>query len=88
MLSDIFILNQKLNKFKYGIPMNCRIDRNKELDDDDYINKYKALTPFQFIFYNGGICWDYTRYEAYYIKKHFPELKFKTWFKTFHLILS
>jgi len=78
ILNDIIDLNEKLNLYKYGIPDNGNLIENPS--DEDFYLKYKLLAPREFEKYKMGVCWDYVTYIAYYFKKNFPSIFFKTFF--------
>ena len=82
LLNEIIAFNQKLNGMEYII---CTDDGKviTEVSSDDFANHYRLLSPSEFEKRNGGICWDYVVYEAWYFKKNFPKVKFKTFFNVF-----
>ena len=73
---EIIDFNTKLNNYEYIIPSSGKLTVTSE----DFMKYYKVLTPKEFETYKGGVCWDYVAYEAEYFKKHFPFVKFKTYF--------
>ena len=76
IFQDIVAFNEKLNNYEYIIPSS----RKLTVTADDFMNYYKMLTPTEFETYKGGVCWDYVAYEADYFRKHFPSVKFKSYF--------
>lgn len=51
-----------------------------EIKHNDFVNHYYSLKPEEFKDFNGGVCWDYVPFEAQYFKKHFKNVKYKTFF--------
>lgn len=52
---------KELVNYQYGYLYHNRIE-----DSDDgqiFFERYRSLTPENFIKYRGGVCWDYTAYE-------------------------
>ena len=68
---DIRNLNNTLNKYKYGVLINNRV----EVNDIDF-GKYRTLKIEEFEKYKVGVCWDFVNYEAYWFSKH--NYKYKT----------
>lgn len=62
--------------FGYGFIRNGKKYKDKNLDFD----KYRTLSPNEFIKHHIGICWDYAEFEYLYISKFFPELKPQIWY--------
>lgn len=77
-LQDIVDFNQTTNNMEYILPNNGRII--SEISESDYYNYYKLLSPSDFEKYNGGVCWDYVLYQANYFDKHFPDVKYRTFY--------
>ena len=77
-LEKIIDFNDKLNSYKYGIPNNGNFIEDPS--NKDFLKKYKLLNPKEFEKYKIGVCWDYVTYIAYYFKKNFPFIFFKTFF--------
>lgn len=80
-LDDIIRFNAQMNVMEYIIPNDGNIIY--KVTSDDFINRYRVLTPNEFKKWNGGVCWDYVVYEADYFKKHFKNVKFETYFHCF-----
>lgn len=80
VLQDIIKVNHKLNYFEYIIVVNGRVITQIKREDFDH---YRTMSTREFKKYRGGICWDYTMFEAFYFKKHFPRIKTKTFFTAF-----
>ena len=58
-VSDLIMLNKKLNNFQYGI-----IDRNKLIRSSvSNLLKYRVAAPSIFERLRGGICWDFVVYQ-------------------------
>lgn len=62
---------------EYIIPYS---DNPTNITSESYLKNYKMLTPKEFEKYNGGVCWDYVAYEAWYFKKYFPNVEFKSYY--------
>lgn len=77
-LQDIVNFNQTTNNMEYILPNNGRVI--SKISESDYYNYYKLLSPSDFEKYNGGVCWDYVLYQATYFDKHFPDVKYKTFY--------
>ena len=75
-LNQILEFNKKSNSYEYGIVVNGRLDT--ELND--FVNNYHLSDPKSFIKYGGGVCWDWTSYEAYVFRKYFPSIPFNTYY--------
>lgn len=73
-------VNQLLNRYEYMIVKDGEPIRQIKRADFD---GYTLLTPQEFKRYKGGICWDYTMYEAFYFKKEFPSIQFNTIYVAF-----
>lgn len=83
IMKNIIELNNLLNTFKYGIPINHKIGPGREGSfEQDFYKYYKISNPEDFIKHNGGVCWDYATYEAWYFKKYIP-VSFTTWYIVF-----
>ena len=82
LLDEIIAFNEDLNQFKYGLEYKGRIIQG-EVDPEDYDKFYHMASPKEFEEQGGGVCWDYTTYEADYFTRHFPEIDFKCWFVYF-----
>lgn len=81
LLNDIARLNKQLNSMPYGISINKnKVDTNSNNDNFDL---YFHASPTQFIKQNGGVCWDFVTYEAYYLNKYHPEIKWKAFYIQF-----
>lgn len=76
IFQEIVAFNNELNNFEYIIPATGKLN----VSEDDFMKYYKMLTPKEFEKYGGGVCWDYVAYEADYFKRHFPSIKFKSFF--------
>jgi hypothetical protein len=77
-LEEIIRFNQELNMYEYIIPNNG--NPIIEIKREDFDNYYRMLSPQEFNKYKGGVCWDYVTYEAYYFKRNFPDIKFKSYY--------
>lgn len=67
-LNIILNLNLRLNMYEYGIPIDGIIT---DISSMEYYDKnYKSLSPKEFDDLKGGICWDYVRYQDYYLSKY------------------
>lgn len=64
--------------FQYGGLVKGKLKR-----DIDFDKEYIMQSPQQFEKSKVGVCWDYVSYEAWYFKKHFPDVKFKTYYAQF-----
>lgn len=80
ILSDIVEFNHKLNGMEYILPINGKIIR--KIKEKDYDN-YKTLNHKEFVKYNGGTCFDYAMYEAFYFEKNFKDVEFDTFYCDF-----
>jgi energy-coupling factor transporter ATP-binding protein EcfA2 len=79
-MNDIIQFNQDISCMKNSMMAKS----GKPVDNNaNYAKLYNLLTPKEFIKYNGGACWDYVAYEAYYFKMNFPNIKFKTFCAVF-----
>lgn len=74
-LERILALNKELTSYDYGFKVNGK----KETD----WKKYRVCSPAEFEKHRCGVCWDFAIYQAYYFKKNFPNIKFKTWYVVF-----
>ena len=79
---EIKNFNIKLNTYKYGIAINTYIDDTiEDWTDEMFDNIYHTIaTPKQFIQQQGGVCWDYTLYEAWYFTNYYSDISYKTWY--------
>lgn len=68
MDNKIYKLNKLLNSFLW----NCIVN-NKIVDPNNIKNweKYKVLTPKQFITLKTGCCWDFCNFLQFYFPRHF-----------------
>lgn len=73
--------NRKMNMYEYILPNHGNIIIN--VTAYDYCYKYYYLTVKEFEKYNGGVCWDYVRYQHYYFNKylHLPHKCYYVVFK-------
>lgn len=76
-------LNNKLNKFEYGLSAHGEKVVKKNTTGKDYDIKYHLASPEQFLKQEGGICWDFAAYEAHYLKTKFPKIKYTAWYIVF-----
>lgn len=65
----IKMLNKAMSNLNKEVPMFS-----------DSIVPYKTLTPKGFKDYGGGYSWDYTAFEAEYIKEKIPTMEYETYF--------
>lgn len=59
-------LHHKLNKFGYGVVKDGRLADIK--DGPTFANLYRTMSCKEFVQYQGGICWDYARFQHHYLK--------------------
>lgn len=59
-------LHHKLNKFGYGVVKDGRLADIK--DGPTFANLYRTMSCKEFVQYQGGICWDYARFQQHYLK--------------------
>lgn len=59
-------LNDRLNDYDYGMIVDGKCIRGFDQD----FSKYTTISPKLVEKYRIGTCWDYTEYEAYYMKEH------------------
>lgn len=64
--------------FQYGALVNGKLKQ-----DIDFDKEYIMQSPAQFEKSKIGVCWDYVSYEADYFKRHFPNVKIKTYYAQF-----
>ena len=76
---DIVAFNQMLNNYEYIVPNGG--DIISEVSDDAFTDNFRLLSPAEFEKYNGGVCWDYVVYEAYYFNKHFHDIPYSVYFE-------
>lgn len=84
ILTRIVEFNQYLRKnFNYGLRINGIWDPRRNTTAADW-DKYLVIqSPEEFEQSKVGVCWDYVSYEAWYFRKYFPEVKFKTYYIQF-----
>lgn len=72
--------------FKYGLVVDGKPVTDPKLLDNPYyfFTNYRVLSVQDFEKYKTGVCWDYVNYEAYMFKKHFPDIKFYTFYIEFN----
>ena len=81
MLQQIQTFHQDFDsRFQYGIKINGKFDPNRILTDEDYDKHLVHQKPLDFEKSMVGVCWDCVAYEAWYFKKHFPGVKFRTYY--------
>lgn len=80
LYTDICNFNDEMNTYKYGLSIDGTIDKKRDTTAADYDVYYRLASPDQFIKQHGGICWDFTTYEANWFKTNHPELKFETYY--------
>ena len=80
-LEKVFKFNQELKNFKYGLkyPQKSEVD-TKNLENELFHKYYKFAGPKQFVKQNGGICWDFTTYEADWFTKNLSNIKYDCYF--------
>lgn len=59
-------LHHKLNKFGYGVVKDDHLVDIK--DGPTFANLYRTMSCKEFVQYQGGICWDYARFQHHYLK--------------------
>ena len=59
-------LHHKLNKFGYGVVKEGHLVDIK--DGPTFTNLYRTMSCKEFVQYQGGICWDYARFQHHYLK--------------------
>lgn len=63
----------KLRGFKYGIPINGKI---QNIPSSEYYDKhYRLLSPEDFEKFGGGVCWDYVEWSERYLRAYGYECK-------------
>ena len=77
-LETIKQFNDITNQMEYIIPNNGDIIYN--IKSEDFLHKYRVLSPMEFEMYDGGVCWDYVIYQANWFKKNKPKIKYKTFY--------
>lgn len=83
ILHKMIKFNKELNKYEYIIPVEGE-NPIYFIKYDSYEKYYKYKGPEWFKKNHGGICWDYTYYEADWIDRNIPGLMYKTYFVTDH----
>ena len=83
-LAQIVEFNQDFDKkFQYGLRINGRWDPKRNTTSDDW-DKYLIIqSPEELEKSMVGVCWDCVSYEAWYFRKHFPKVPFKTYYMQF-----
>lgn len=71
-IADILDLNKRLNSYKYSYK-----------DYKDFAKEYRVASPEKFEKQQGGVCWDFAAYEAWWFKKNHPDISFTTWYVIF-----
>lgn len=71
-IADILDLNKRLNSYKYSYK-----------DYKDFAKEYRIASPEKFEKQQGGVCWDFAAYEAWWFKKNHPDISFTTWYVIF-----
>lgn len=71
-IADILELNKRLNSYKYSYS-----------DYNDFVKEYRVAGPEKFEKQQGGVCWDFAAYEAWWFKKNYPNISFTTWYVIF-----
>ena len=71
-IADILELNKRLNSYKYSYS-----------DYNDFAKEYRVAGPEKFEKQQGGVCWDFAAYEAWWFKKNYPNISFTTWYVIF-----
>ena len=71
-IADILELNKRLNGYKYSYS-----------DYNDFAKEYRVASPEKFEKQQGGVCWDFAAYEAWWFKKNHPNISFTTWYVIF-----
>lgn len=66
-------LVNELRRFKYGIPINGKIQNVPS--SEYYYKHYKLLSPEDFEKFGGGVCWDYVEWSEEYLRAHGYECK-------------
>ena len=59
-------LHHRLNKFGYGVVKDGHLVDIK--DGPTFANLYRTMSCKEFIQYQGGICWDYARFQHHYLR--------------------
>ena len=59
-------LHHRLNKFGYGVVKDGHLADIK--DGPTFANLYRTMSCKEFIQYQGGICWDYARFQHHYLR--------------------
>lgn len=68
-------------EFQYGIVVNGKPVTDSRINDPLYFfENYRTMSAQDFEKYKTGVCWDYVNYEAYLFRKHFPHIKFYTYY--------
>ena len=71
-MANILDLNKRLNGYKYSYK-----------DYNNFAKEYRVANPKQFEKQEGGVCWDFAAYEAWWFKKNYPSIPFTTWYVIF-----
>ena len=71
-IADILDLNKRLNSYRYSYK-----------DYKDFAKEYRVASPEKFEKQQGGVCWDFAAYEAWWFKKNHPNISFTTWYVIF-----
>ena len=71
-IAVILNLNKRLNSYKYSYK-----------DYKDFAKEYRVASPEKFEKQQGGVCWDFAAYEAWWFKKNHPDISFTTWYVIF-----
>lgn len=83
-LMDIIEFNRDFDKkFQYGLRINRRWDPNRNTTDADWDKYLVVQSPERLEKSMVGVCWDCVSYEAWYFRKNFPDVKFKTYYMQF-----
>lgn len=81
-LSQIIKFNRIANNFTYGLAISGKVQR-RNITADDWDMIYRLASPSQFVKQGGGVCWDWTTYEADYFRLNFPNVRFDTFYIVF-----
>lgn len=71
-------LNENLNKYGWACVINGKVIKDPTIID--WVKRYKVLSPNIFEAGKVGCCFDYVVYQQYWFKKHFPNIKTKTYY--------
>lgn len=77
-MKPVEALYKQLSEYQYGIVVNGVVLTGDKINFD----LYKGLTVKQFEYYKAGVCWDFARYQEYYLKKYYG------WVQNFYFILD